>query len=145
MGMGKELSGKVFIISLSLIFLLSLAGIGGLYYYINSEKFDSSFKYLPVSQDPISFSLTVSSPEDNTLVQDGSVIVSGRTAPFASLIVIDGEQTTAFDAQSNGDFSKIITLSEGPHVLQINAFDKTGAVKTVSKSVYYTKESLDEN
>lgn len=143
--MGKELSGKFFIISISLIFLVSLAGIGGLYYYINNDKFDSSFKYLPVSQDPISFSLTVSSPENNTLVQDGSVIVSGRTAPFASIVVIDGEQTTAFDAQSNGDFSKIITLSEGAHILQISAFDKTGALKTVSKYVYFTKESLDED
>lgn len=142
--MGKELSGKVFIVSIAVIFLLGLAGIGGLYFYINKDQLDSTFKYLPVSQEPTSFSLTLSSPENNALVQDGSVIVSGKTAPFTSLIVIDGEQTTAFEAKSNGDFSKIVTLTEGAHILQINAFDKSGAQKSEIKYVYYTKDDLDE-
>jgi hypothetical protein len=142
--MGKELSFKTFVISISIIFIFGLIGIGALYYYLNADQFGEKFKYLPVSQEPTSFSLTLNSPEDNTLIQDGSVIVSGKTAPFASIIVIDGDQTTGFEAKSNGDFSKIITLTEGPHLLQITAFDKAGTSKTSSKTVYYTKESLDE-
>lgn len=144
MGMGRELSFKTFVISITIIFLIGLAGIGGLYYYLNADQFEEAFKYLPVSQEPTSFSLTLSSPEDNALVQDGSVIVSGKTAPFASIIVADGEQTTGFEAKSNGDFSKIITLTEGPHILSITAFDKSGTSKNTTKYVYYTKESLDE-
>lgn len=143
--MGKELSQKVFAISLGIIFLLGLCLIGGLYYYLNADDLGTAFKYLPVSQQPTSFSLTINSPEDDALVEDASLIVSGKTAPFASIIVVNGEQTTGFEAQSNGDFSKIITLSEGPNILQISAFDKTGATKSVTKYSYYSKEKLDDN
>lgn len=142
--MGKELSYKIFVISLSIIFLIGLSLIGGLYYYLNADELGTSFKYLPVSQQPTSFSLVINSPEDDALLDDASVVVSGETAPFASIIVVNGEQTTGFEANSSVDFSKIITLTEGPNVLQISAFDKTGATKTVTKYTYYSKEKLDE-
>jgi hypothetical protein len=142
--MGKELSQKAFVISLILIFLLGLSLIGGLYYYINADELGTAFKYLPVSQNPTSFSLVINSPEDNALLDDSSIVVSGETAPFASIIVVNGDQTTGFEANNNGDFSKIIKLSEGPNILQISAFDKTGASKTVTKYTYFTKEKLDD-
>lgn len=142
--MGKELSQKIFIISLGIIFVIGLSLIGGLYYYLNADELGASFKYLPVSQTPTSFSLEINSPEDNALLEDSSVVVSGETAPFASIIVVNGDRTTGFEANSSGDFSKIISLSEGPNVLQISAFDKTGATKTVTKYTYFTKEKLDE-
>jgi hypothetical protein len=72
------------------------------------------------------------------------VIVSGKTAPFATIIVVNGEQTTGFEAQGTGDFSKIITLSEGVNILQITAFDKEGTIKTATKYVYFTKDKLEE-
>ncbi len=142
--MGKELSSKVFIIAISLIFLTGLAGIGALYFYINKDQYDTTFTYNPISKEPTSYTLTINAPEDNTLVQDGSVIVSGKTAPFATIIVVNGEQTTGFEAQGTGDFSKIITLSEGVNILQITAFDKEGTIKTATKYVYFTKDKLEE-
>jgi hypothetical protein len=141
---GKELSSKVFIIAISLIFLTGLAGIGALYFYINKDQYDTTFTYNPISKEPTSYTLTINAPEDNTLVQDGSVIVSGKTAPFATIIVVNGEQTTGFEAQGTGDFSKIITLSEGVNILQITAFDKEGTIKTATKYVYFTKDKLEE-
>jgi len=138
------LSSKVFIIAISLIFLTGLAGIGALYFYINKDQYDTTFTYNPISKEPTSYTLTINAPEDNTLVQDGSVIVSGKTAPFATIIVVNGEQTTGFEAQGTGDFSKIITLSEGVNILQITAFDKEGTIKTATKYVYFTKDKLEE-
>lgn len=144
MYVGKELSFKVFVISLTLIFLCALAGIGWLYYYLNADEIGTAFKYLPVSQEPSSFNLTINSPEDSTLNQDGSIIISGKTADFASIIVVNGDNTVGFEANSQGDFSKVITLTEGPNILQIHAYDKQGAVKSVTKYVYFTKETLEE-
>lgn len=140
--MGKNLSPKIFVISLSVILLISLGLIGGLYYYLNADQLGATFKYLPVSQTPTSFNLSVNSPEDNALVEDASIIVSGKTAPFASIIITNGEQTIGFEAQSNGDFSKIMTLNAGPNILQISAFDKIGATKAILKNIYYSKEKL---
>lgn len=142
--MGKELSFKVFIVAIGLIFIAGLAGIAGLYFYLNKDQYDSQFVYNPISKEPSSFSLTINAPEDNSLIQDGSVILSGKTAPFATIIVLNGDRTTGFEAQQSGDFSKIINLNEGVNMLQITAYDKEGAIKTAAKNVYYTKDKLEE-
>ena len=141
--MGKEISPKVFIISIILILIAGFGFVGWLYYLLYGQNIVSSFQYSPVTREPTSFNLELNSPEDDDLSFDPNLLVSGKSAPFASIIVVDGDQTTGAEANSNGDFSQIITLKEGPNLLTVTSFDKDGTSKAVNKVVYYSKEQLD--
>lgn len=112
---------------------------------LNQDLLINSISYIPVSKEPTSFSLEINSPEDDLLSFDQNVVISGKTAPFATVIIVNGSFTTGFDAGSKGDFSKVFTLNEGPNSLYITAFDKTGTTKTVIKNIYYSKEALEND
>ncbi len=142
--MGKVLSPVVFIVALIAVFAAGMGFIGWLYYTLNGNPLKSDTNYSPVSQEPNSFNLQINSPEDNALVFDSNILLTGKTTPATSVIVADGDQTTGFEVTSNGDFSKVIPLTEGPHLLTITAFDKNGQTKTVTKQVYYSKEKLED-
>lgn len=143
--MGKELSTQTFIISMVIISVISLAAIGGLYYILNPDVLLNNVAYMPATKEPSSFSLEINAPEDNALVMDPNLVVSGETAPFATLIVSNGDETTGFGANNDGEFSKIIPLKEGPNQLTITSFDKQGASKIAHKQVYFTKEALEDD
>lgn len=144
MGMGRDLSPAVFGASLGVLFLLGLAFIGGLYYILNGNPLIESINYIPVTQEPSSFSLQINSPENYALVFDPNLLLTGKTSEMATVIVTNGSATLGFDADSKGNFSKVVTLTEGANLLNITAFDKTGASKTEMKKVYYSKEKLNE-
>lgn len=142
--MGKEISAKVFVISIILILIAGFGFIGWLYYILYGQNIVSSIQYSPVTQEPSSFNLDLNAPDDDLLSFDPNILVSGKSAPFASIIITDADQTIGTDANSNGDFSQIITLKEGPNVLTVTAFDKDGSSKALKKLVYYSKEQLDD-
>ncbi len=142
--MGKVLSPLVFGLALVAIFIAGLGFVGWLYYTLNGNPLAEVIKYSPVSQEPSSFNLQINAPEDNALVFDGNILLTGKTSPGTSVIVVDGGSTTGFEVTSNGDFSKVISLTEGAHLLTITAFDKTGLTKTVTRQVYYSKEKLED-
>ena len=143
--MGKELSSRAFVISMSFVLLFGLSFIGGLYYILNQDLLSNSISYIPVSKEPTSFSLEINSPEDDLLSFDQNIVISGKTAPQATVIIINGDSTIGFDAGNKGDFSKVVTLAEGPNSLNISSFDKTGATKTVVKNLYYSKDKLEDD
>lgn len=143
--MGKELSAQAFIISMAFVFLIGLSFIGGLYYILNQDLLLNSISYVPVSKEPTSFSLEINSPENDLLSFDQNVVISGKTAPLATIIIVNGTNTIGFESGSKGDFSKVFTLNEGPNSLNISSFDKTGAMKTVIKNIYYSKDKLEDD
>jgi hypothetical protein len=142
--MGKELSTQAFIISMVIISVISLLAIGALYYVLNQDVLLNNVSYTPATKEPSSFTLEINAPEDNSLVTDPNLVISGSTAAFATLIVTNGEETTGFAADKDGEFSKIVALKEGPNLLNIMSFDKQGAVKTNQKQIYFTKEAVED-
>jgi len=84
---------------------------------------------------PTSFHLTVTQPADGSIVEVGSVEVSGRTSPGAVVSVND--EITMADTQ--GIFTITITLEEGPNIIEIIASDEEGNEATTSLTVTLVK------
>ncbi len=141
--MNSPLSTKTFIFSIFLILILGLSSIYGLHYFINLDQYkNTSSEYNPVTQEPISFNLNVSTPEDNTLTFDKNIVISGKTSPDTTVIISVNDQNLGFDTGAKEDFSKILTLSEGENIINVSAFDPQGNTKTEIRSVFYSQEKI---
>ncbi len=139
----KVLSTKTFILSHLTILILALAFFGGLYYILYPERFATSVaEYVPITKEPVSLFLEISSPEDDVLVTDGSLVISGKTGPDASVIISSQATDAALQANSNGEFSKVFTLSPGANIIEINVYDTEGNSKSITKSVFYSEEEI---
>jgi len=137
------LSTKTFVISHLTLLLLSLAFFAGLYYILYPERFQAAVtEYSPVTKEPLSLFLEISSPEDDILVSDGNLIISGKTGPDSTIIISSALGDTGLQAGSDGQFSKVFPLSPGPNIIEISTFDLEGNSKSVTKSVYFTEEKI---
>lgn len=137
---------KAFIVSHSMILILALIFLGGFYYILNNDNrvFDTS-EYKPVTRPPQSFNLSVSYPEDDSVVSEKNITISGLSAPSSTVILTtinSNETTVGFEADSKGNFSKIVTLNPGLNQIIINSFDRLGNTKLISRSVYFSEEQI---
>ena len=137
------LSTKTFIISHTIIFLSGLIFFGGLYYILYQEKFQPpQADYNPVTKVPVSLFLEISSPEDNVLVYEDNIVISGKTGPETTVIISSQDNDTGLQASKDGEFSKVFQLSRGANIIEVTAFDTEGNSKTVTRSVYYSEEKI---
>lgn len=137
------LSTKTFVISHIVILTLGLIFFGGLYYILYQDKFQPALlNYIPVTREPVSLFLEVSSPEDEIMVTGDSLLISGKTGPDFTVIISDNDTEAGLQSGKDGGFSKVITLDEGANIVEITAFDTEGNKKTVTRAIYYSKEKL---
>lgn len=137
------LSTKTFIISHIAILLSGLIFFGGLYYILYQEKFQpAQIDYNPVTKEPVSLFLEVSAPEDEILVYEDNIIISGKTCPDCTVIITSQNNDAGLQASKGGEFNKVFQLTPGANVVEITVFDPEGISKTVARSVYYSKEKI---
>ncbi len=142
--MNKPLSSKIFFVSCTLILILSLAFLAGLYFILNSDQFLKSAlqqTYRPVTTKPISFSLEIGSPDDETLVFEKDILISGRTNPKAT-IIITTDGYTGLTAGAEGEFSKVVELKPGLNEITVAGFDEKGNYEVITRTIYYSKEKI---
>ena len=140
----RVLSTKTFVVSHLLILILALGFFGGLYYILYQDKFKASAipGYNPVTKEPVSLFLEIKSPEDDILVIDPNLIISGQTRPDATVIISSNLTDVGMQAGNDGQFSKVFPLIIGANIIEITAFDLEGNSKTVTKSVYFNEEKI---
>lgn len=139
----KSLTTLSLYIFLAAIFLLIGSSGYGLYKHFTQGQPNLDWtKNGTVTTQPLSLNLDLNSPEDEILVNDKSVLVSGKTLPNASVLITDESKETATTADDKGDFSKVVTLDDGLNHLVITSFDSEGDSKTVNKTIYYSEDKL---
>lgn len=103
---------------------------------------------LPISQQEAglppkaTFTLILTQPENETLLNKPEAFVSGKTQPGAQIIIngpFDDQMLTASD---NGSFSTKVTLEEGQNEIVLTALTADGLEKSETRTVAYTKEEF---
>lgn len=144
--MNRSLSTKTFIISMLLILLACLGFIAGLDYIFNIQYRQKNGNFLsgngPVTSAPVSLVLSLDQPDDDSLTFQQSLVVSGKTSSDAQILISTDSQDTVVEPKNDNTFSTILTLKEGVNNLDVYAFDKTGEQRSISKTVYYSKEQI---
>jgi hypothetical protein len=85
--------------------------------------------------------LTIESPLADNIESKTDLLVSGQTAPNAT-VVIEGESTeTVVVANTQGAYAGSITLGEGKNDIRVTSYAGT-KVQTQMVTVYYTPEKF---
>jgi hypothetical protein len=80
--------------------------------------------------------LEITSLQNNTTVSEGLISLSGKTAPFADVIINDIE----IKADPTGLFSQSIQLDEGENYISIVSYTDTGAAEKEIEVTWETNE-----
>lgn len=142
--MNKILSTKAFFISHFLILLISLLYLALFYYVLYGDQLVSNplTKYRAVTTKPTSLMLELTNPDDELWLFEKSHVVSGRTNPKATVIISNQNQNFGLQADSSGEFSKVVDLSKGLNEIEVAVFDELGNTKTDLRTIYYSEEKL---
>lgn len=136
------------------VFLLGVVALLGYYFYQgrsfskqkniqeiekNILKRDSAGTIEKKESKPetASFFLEINNPKDNEVVNQSTIVVSGKTLPEAEVFVNDKEAKV----DNQGNFSLSVSLDEGENTLVILANDKEGNYQ--EKELTITLESLE--
>lgn len=142
--MNKKLSTKTFIISQILIVIIALYLIGWLAFYLNyQEKPAKKFSMgAPITSEPASLTLDVTTPDDDLLVFDKEIEISGKTGPNMFVLISSDSNDLVIQAKQDGSFSSNFKLDSGINDLKVIAFDKNGDQKEVQRTVYFSREKI---
>lgn len=142
--MWHELSWWQFYGSMLLIFLAGAAFLGYNFYILNPNFLDqmNQVPYKPVTVGNRTLYLVVETPEDNSLVYESSIVISGSTNPNSGVVITGMENNDTVTADENGHFSKAVNLVQGLNLIEITTFDNNGNVKSEIRTIYYTSEKL---
>lgn len=144
MKLGIKLSAKQFIISQFLILVGGLIFILGLYYILNIQNISpiSPFAGGPVTTRPKTLRLDLDQPDDDTLSFQSSILISGKTASRAEVLILTDTQNLVLTSNLDGSFSTVLNLEQGVNEVTVVVFDRSGDSRSLEKSVYYSKEKL---
>ncbi|OUO29730.1 Ig-like domain-containing protein [Eubacterium sp. An3] len=116
----------------------SALGDGSHTIYINASDHDGNAatqKSVQFTVDTVAPTLNLTSPVDNLKTNEDTVTVSGTTNDATSspvTVTINGDPVTV---QSNGSFSKAVTLTEGENTITVIATDSAGKSTTIVRHV----------
>ena len=82
-------------------------------------------------------SLVVTAPPDEVVVKDAVLQVVGRTSPDA-VVSVDGKIVRTVDIE--GNFSALVSLLEGPNLLEVIATDYRGGQASQVLTVIYAPQ-----
>jgi len=82
-------------------------------------------------------SLAVTSPQDEVVVKDAAIRVVGRSSPDA-VVSVNGNIVRTMDIE--GNFSALVSLVEGPNLLEVIATDYRGGQASQVLTVIYTPQ-----
>jgi hypothetical protein len=121
---------------------VALGLLFSLFHFLNKDFSTTLGSYLPVTKKFSSFDLNLDNPDDNVIVADKSIIVSGNTSPNVTVVISTEVSDIGLETDDKGHFSKVVTLEKGLNILTLKAFDQNGNEKTIYRTVYFTEEKL---
>jgi len=87
-------------------------------------------------------SLKILSPENNALVSDTKVKITGKTLPNINVVILGEESENVLQTDEQGQFTQEITLVGGTNEIKISAFDNDGAEASVNLNLVYSKSEI---
>lgn len=144
MKLTKKLSTRYFIISHLIILTVGLIFLSMLYYVLNIQyqKPNKLFLNGPVTTPPKTLTLDLDQPDNDTLVFQPSILISGKTAPLSEVLIFTFSQDLVIKSKKDGSFSVVLNLDEGENKITAVVFDQTGDSRFSERSVYFSKEKL---
>ncbi len=97
---------------------------------------------ITIKVDTVPPTLTITAPADQIYVNKEGCTVNGTTndatsSPVSVEITLNGNSVGSATVQSDGSFSKAITLVAGENIIEVTATDALGKFTKVTRTVFY--------
>ena len=114
---------------------------------IKEQKTEVSTQVLPTPEisnapKPEEFSLTLDTPENESISNKDTIVVTGKTSPAATVVIVFEDDEIITTANESGSFSQEIDLIGVYNTIVITAFDKDGNAASDSRVVTYTTAKI---
>lgn len=139
-----HLTKNIFIAFLFALLVTGVIFALSLNYILNMQYKQPVSRFLigPITTTPKSLIMNLDQPDDNILVFDPSLIVSGTTAPDADVLISTDTQNIVIKSKKDGSFSTVINLDSGLNQLKVSVFDTTGDSRVSDRTIFYSKEKI---
>ncbi|MGA2911864.1 MAG: hypothetical protein ABSE17_04530 [Candidatus Levyibacteriota bacterium] len=128
--------------------LIGLLAAGLAFYFYQSTKTISSSNQItvnaptPTPTPKPAVYLSLSSPDDEIVVGNSTLTVSGKTNPNATIIIYTADGQQVIQPSNQGDFSTTLTLDDGENLLKLTSILPGGETNTVQRTVTYSTEDF---
>ena len=86
--------------------------------------------------------ITLNQSGDETVVDNKTFVISGKTNPNATIIVYTDSGQSAMQPSSQGDFSTTLTLENGENLIKLMSILPGGETTTLQRTVTYSTEDF---
>lgn len=122
--------------------LIGLVVAGALFYFYQSTKTVTPTEKVvenitPTPQSP-SFFLTINEPQDESISDRRTIVVSGKTDPTAIVAIMTTTDNEIVRPSSQGNFTTTIPIDNGANYIKIQAILPNGETIVSQKTVTYT-------
>lgn len=145
MKLNQKISPKFFIISHILILLLAILFLGWLYYVLYWGQKPPTLSQLGeklFTQKPKTILIDLDQPDEDSLVYDPSILISGKTTPNTDILIMSDGEDLIVRSKADGNFSVSLDLSEGVNKISAVVFETSGEARLSERLVFYSKEKL---
>jgi len=137
----------VFLSLIALLIGLLVAGGAFYAYQLLNKPSDSKPTTITLNATPTPVSsnseeLMVDEPDDEIVVTNKSVTISGKTLPGSTVIVTSENDERVAEPAGNGNFSLTTTIADGVNIIEILAILPSGEERKVVRTVTYSRESF---
>ncbi len=134
-----------------LSFIMVVIGllVAGVAFYIYQGT-----KTIPVSKTTVSVAaptptpigasvyLNVNSPANESVVDNKTVTVSGKTTSDATIVIMTNSDQKVVKPSGQGDFSTTVIITSGANLIRVTAFGSDGQSETIQRTITYSTEDF---
>lgn len=98
------------------------------------------------SQEPtatLSAQLTITSPLNDTLIDNDTIQLKGKATPEAIITVITSKNQQIVSADDQGDFTTAVKLAGGANQIDITAFTAEGSKTETKLNIVYSTAKIE--
>ena len=140
--LGLVIAGGIFLFGKSGIRLSSSPTVSSLSSLTRISPSLPTGSQVPLISPASPITLTLASPEDESIVKEDKVSVEGKTAPSATVSLIYENGESLITADEDGNFSESVPLIGGANEITITAFGEEGNEATQTVTVVYTTAEI---
>lgn len=128
--------------------LIGLLAAGLAFYFYQSTKTVSTPNQItlnapspsPTPRPTVYISLT--NPDDETIVSSKTLTISGKTNPGATIIIYTTSDQQVIQPSTQGDFSTTLILDSGENLLKITSILPSGETTNLYRTVTFSTENF---
>lgn len=134
-----------------LSFIMVVIGllVAGVAFYIYQGT-----KTIPVSKTTVSVAtptptpigasvyLNVNAPANESVTDNKTVTVSGKTTPDATIVIMTNSDQKVVQPSGQGDFSTTVVIANGANLIRVTAFGSDGQSETIERTITYSTEDF---